>query len=156
MNSNNSEGCRGPSVKEYLLQLRTLDTKIVQKAQEAAQLRSAVQGRGMQISDVRVQTSPKNSQEDTITGYLDLEKRIDSMIDKYVAEKDHIIDQIHELTDPRFIQILYDHYVPDAKHHVKSLEQISVDMNYNYTYMCELHGQALLAFAEKIRINPNR
>lgn len=142
------------TAKEYLLQLQTLDAKILHKVEEAAQLRSTVLGRGMQISDVRVQTSPKNSQEDTITKYLDLEEKIDSMIDRYVKEKDMIIDQIHELTDPRYVRILYDHYVPDEKHRVKSLERISVDMNYNYTYTCELHGQALLAFAEIIRTNP--
>lgn len=142
------------TTKDYLMQLQTLDAKIQQKVEEAASLRSAVLGRGMRIDDVRVQTSPKNSQEDTIAGYLDLEAKIDSMIDKYVAEKDRIIDQIHELTDPRYIRILYDHYVPDEHHRVKSLERISVDMNYNYTYTCELHGQALLALAEIIRINP--
>lgn len=142
------------TTKDYLMQLQTLDAKIQQKVEEAASLRSAVLGRGMRIDDVRVQTSPKNSQEDTITGYLDLEAKIDDMIDHYVAEKNRIIDQIHELADPRYIRILYDHYVPDEHHHVKSLERISVDMNYNYTYTCDLHGQALLALAEIIRINP--
>ncbi|MDY2944129.1 MAG: hypothetical protein SOU32_00540 [Lachnospiraceae bacterium] len=141
------------TAKDYLMQLQTLDTKITQKVQEVAQLRGAVLGRGMQISDMKVQTSPQNSQEDMIAKYLDMESKINSMIDKYVAEKDKIINQIHELADPKFIQILYDHYVPDENHRVKSLEQISVDMKYNYTYTCELHGQALLAFSKIIRTN---
>lgn len=137
------------TAKEYLMQLQLLDLKITQKVQEAAQLRSMVTGRGIAISE-KVQTSPKNSQEDIITKYLDLEEKIDSMIDKYAAEKDLIIDQIHELTDPRFIRILYDRYVPDERHRVKSLEQISVDMNYNYDHVRHLHGFALQEFQRTV------
>lgn len=142
------------TAKEYLMQLSALDRRITQKVQEASQLRSSVLGRGMQTDDVRVQTSPKNSQENTIVNYIDLEEKIDRMIDQYILEKDKIIDEIHQLTDPRYIEILYDHYVPDEHHRVMSLEQISVNMNYNYTYTCELHGQALLAFSDIIRTNP--
>ncbi len=142
------------TVKEYLLQLQVLDTKINQKLEESAQLRSLVQGRGIAYDSEHVQTSAQNSQENAIIKYLDIEKRIDQMIDDYVKEKDTIINQIHELKDARFMKILFDHYVPDKNGHVKSLEQISVDMNYNYTWTCELHGQALLAFAEVNRTNP--
>lgn len=137
------------TAKEYLMQLQLLDLKITQKVQEAAQLRSMVTGRGLAISE-KVQTSPKNSQEDIITKYLDLEEKIDSMIDKYAAEKDLIIDQIHELTDPRFIWILYDRYVPDEQHRVKSLERIAVDMNYNYDHVRHLHGFALQEFQRTV------
>lgn len=139
------------TTKEYLLQLQTLDVKIQHKCEEAAQLRSIVLGHGMEINDMRVQTSPRNSQEDAITKYVSLEEKIGGMIDRYIDQKDVVINQIHELKDPRHMRILYDHYVPDERHKVKSLEQISVDMSYNYTYTCELHGQALMAFSEIIR-----
>lgn len=142
------------TAKEYLMQLQTLDAKITQKSEEAAQLRSVVEGRGMQINADRVQTSPQNMQEEVIVKYLDMEHKIDNLIDRYLREKDKIIDQIHQLTDSRFVRILYDRYVPDERHRVKSLEQIAVNMNYNYTYICELHGQALQAFSEMIRNNP--
>lgn len=145
---------RNLSAKQYLLQLQILDTKINQKIEESAQLRSIVQGRGMSCDSERVQTSPANIQENMIVKYLDIEREIDKMIDAYVDQKDKIINQIHELSDVRYIRILFDRYVPDERGHTKSFEQISVDMNYNYTYVCDLHGRALIAFAEVIRNNP--
>ena len=145
---------RNMSAKQYLLQLQILDMKINQKIEESAQLRSIVQGRGMSCDSERVQTSPANIQENMIVKYLDIEREIDKMIDDYVDQKDKIINQIHELSDVRYIRILFDRYVPDEKGHTKSFEQISVDMNYSYTYVCDLHGQALIAFAETIRNNP--
>lgn len=140
------------TAKEYLMQLQTLDVKISQKVEEAAQLHSIVEGRAMEYSGDRVQTTPQNTQENVIVRYIGMEQKINDMIDHYVFKKDKIIDQIHAMTDSRYIQILYDHYVPDERHKVKSLEQIAVDMNYNYTWICELHGQALKSFAEVNRI----
>lgn len=146
---------KAASAKEYLMQLQLLDMKINQKIEESSQLRSIVQGRGMRIDTERVQTSPANVQENTIIKYLDIEKEIDKMIDDYVLKKDQIINEIHKLSDVRYIKILFDHYVPDENGKTKSFEQISVDMNYNYTYVCDLHGQALIALSELIRKNPN-
>lgn len=153
LNSNPNKQ-KSVTAKEYLCQLQILDTKINQKIEESAQLRSIVKGRGMSCDSERVQTSPANVQENTIIKYLDIEREIDRMIDDYVDRKDKIINQIHELSDVRYIRILFDRYVPDENGHTKSFEQISVDMNYNYTYVCDLHGQALIAFAEVIRNNP--
>lgn len=135
------------NTKQYLLQLQILNTKINQKIEESAQLRSIAKGRGISYDSERVQTSPTNAQENIIVKYLDIEREIDKMIDDYVDQKDKIINQIHKLSDARYIEILFDRYVPDKNGHTKSLEQISVDMHYNYKYVCYLHGQALIAFS---------
>lgn len=145
------------TAKEYLLQVQILDTKIRHKEEEREQLRRAVEGRGIAYDKERVQTSPSNVQESAIIKYLDLEVEIERLVDDYISRKDAIINQIHSISGKdadKYIRILYDHYVPDEKHKVKSLEQIAVDMNYNYTYTCELHGRALQAFAQNTRINP--
>ena len=154
--NSNSNKQKSVTAKEYLLQLQILDTKINQKIEESAQLRDIVQGRGMSCDSERVQTSPTDVQANTIIKYLDIEREIDRMIDDYVDQKDKIINQIHGLSDVRYIKILFDRYVPDENGHTKSFEQISVDMNYSYTYVCDLHGQALIAFAEVIRKNPKQ
>lgn len=140
------------TAKEYLAQIQMLDLKIAQKEQEAAQLRSTVTGRGRDISE-RVQTSPKSAQESVITRYLDMEDKINSMVDKYIVEKDLIINQIHKLTDTRYIKILYDHYVPDANHKVKSLEAVAAEMGFHYNYVRHLHGKALLEFARVTKLS---
>lgn len=142
------------TAKEYLMQLQQLDIKICQKMAERNRLKASVLGHAINYDADHVQTSPQNAQENTIIKYMGLEERINDMIDLYINKTDKIIDEIHKLDDVRYIKILYDHYVPDERHRVKSLEQIAVDMNYNYTWVCELHGQALNVFAEKNRINP--
>jgi hypothetical protein len=138
------------TAKEYLMQLQTIDVKIQEKIEESASLRALVLGRGVSYDGDHVQTSPQNKQEEVIIKYVYLEQKIDCMIDRYLYTKDRIIDEIHELSDARFVKILHDHYVPDAAHHVRSLEQIAVAMGYSYDSVRHLHGYALLAFEEKI------
>lgn len=144
------------TAKEYLMQLQTLDLKISQKIDEASQIHSALQGRGVSYDGVHVQTSPQNSQEDTILRCIDMEADINDMISQYLGQKDLIINQIHELGDPLYIQILYMHYVPDERHRVKRLEDIAVCMkkpngdSYSYDHINRLHGEALQEFDRKI------
>lgn len=142
--------------KEYLMQLQTLDVQITQKIDELSQLHSMVQGKAVSYDGVHVQTSPQNLQEKVICRCIDMEADINEMIDHYICQKDKIINEIHELGDPRYIQILYMHYVPDERHQVKRLEDIAVIMkkpngdSYDYMYINRLHGGALREFDRKI------
>ena len=72
---------------------------------------------------------------------IELEKEINAEIDKFVNKKHEIINQIQGLKDTRHIEILYKRYVQ-----FKSLETISVELNYTYQYTRELHGYALQDF----------
>lgn len=141
------------TAKEYLMQLKWAYLRIEQKIRESADLKNTLTGRGVQYDSEHVQTSPQNVQENTIARYMDMEREIDELIDDYVDQKDHIINQIHELTDIRYMKILFDHYIPDDKGKVKSLEEISVEMHYAYKYTCDLHGAALVAFSGILRKN---
>lgn len=134
------------TAKDYLRQLKALDVKINQKIKEVDDLKLLTGGRGIAYDRDHVQTTPENRQEELIIKWLDMEREIDRMIDDYIAQKDKIINQIHTLSDSRYIKILYDHYVPDARGQVKTLEKIAVEMPSNYTYVCELHGRALQEF----------
>lgn len=138
------------TAKEYLMQLHILDTKISQKMEEYEQLRNMVKGKGISYDGDRVQTSPDNIQEKCIVEYTTIEKNINSLIVQYIKRKDKIINEIHQLQDPRFIRILYDHYVPDKNHHTKCLEEIAVDMRYSYDRVRHMHGHALLAFQKVV------
>lgn len=137
------------TAKDYLRQLKALDVKINQKIREVDDLKLLTGGRGIAYDRDHVQTTPENRQEELIIKWLDMEREIDRMIGDYIAQKDKIINQIHTLSDSRYIKILYDHYVPDARGQVKTLEKIAVEMPSNYTYVCELHGRALQEF-EKV------
>lgn len=141
--------------RDYLKQLQLLDVKISQKLEEAYNLKLLAESTGSIAPDPdKVQTSVSGDKmAGMVAKYVDLEHRIDQMVDRYVYMRDRIIDQIHELTDPRFIRLLYLHYVPDVQQHrVKRLEEIACIMTradgspYSYDHIKRLHGWALQAF----------
>lgn len=132
--------------KEYLQQLKLLDVKIDQKLKQAGDLRQMAQVTGaLDCSKDRVQTSPsEDSLSNAVIRYLSLEEEIDRQIDQFVDLKNLIINQIQELKDVNYVQVLFKRYVE-----YKALEVIAVEMGYTYQYVRILHGHALQDF-EKI------
>ncbi len=63
------------------------------------------------------------------------------MIESYTQEQNKIISQIQSLEDSRYIEILYKRYVE-----FKKFELIAVEMNYDYNWVKNLHGMALMNF----------
>lgn len=130
--------------KEYLQQLKRLDTVINQKIKELGDLRSmSTSAGGFDYSKERVQSSPSGDAPfvKLIGRIIDLEEEINAEIDAFVDKKHEIINQIQALKDDKFIDLLYKRYVE-----YKRLEVISVEMNYTYQYTKELHGYALQEF----------
>ncbi len=130
--------------KEYLKQLKLLNVKIDNKQKELDDLRLMAQSTGgIDYSSERVQTSlARDSLEKKVIRYVCLEQEINDEIDKYVDLKHKIINEIHTLTNPIYIEVLYMHYVE-----FKRLQEIAVEMNYSYQYVRELHGHALQEFS---------
>ncbi|MEY8428443.1 hypothetical protein AALA00_12140 [Lachnospiraceae bacterium 46-15] len=130
--------------KEYLQQLRRLDTVINQKIKELEDLRIKVKGVGsLDYSKERVQTSPSGDApfENIFGRIVDLEAEINREIDTFIVEKHEIINQIQVLKNSKYIEVLYKHYVE-----FKRLEVVAVEMNFTYQYVVELHGCALKEF----------
>ena len=139
------------TAKEYLAQLDELNKKIWHKKQE---LIEAKRNRGILFSTDgmefdRVQTSfvgsggkPTESQALRI---VSLEEDIENKIIEYMEFRHKLIDQIHDLNDGLYIDILYRRYVRNEK----NFNQIACDMGYSYKYIINKHGEALVAF-EKI------
>nr|DAO87965.1 MAG TPA: Protein of unknown function (DUF1492) [Caudoviricetes sp.] len=136
--------------KEYLQQLRRLDTVIDQKIKELDDLKvkSTCIG-GFDYSKERVQTSPSGDAPyaKTVHRMIDLNEKINRDIDDFVDRKHKIINEIQSLENTKHIQILFKKYVE-----YKSFEQISVEMNYTYQYIVLLHGYALKEFSQKYSI----
>lgn len=131
------------TVKKYLQQLRVLNIKIRQREEQIRELRSLAMGSGSLSSEgERVQTSIAGDKlSESVIKYIDLQAEVKQMIESYTQEQNKIISQIQSLEDSRYIEILYKRYVE-----FKSFELIACEMNYNYTWICELHGKALKAF----------
>ena len=132
--------------KEYLNQLKLLDVKIDQKLKQVGDLRQMAQATGaLDYSKDRVQTSASgDSMSNAVIRYLSLEEEVDQQIDQFVYLKNQIINQIQELKDVNYVQVLFKRYVE-----YKALEVIAVEMGYTYQYVRILHGHALQDF-EKI------
>lgn len=134
--------------KEYLQQLRKLDTVINQKMKEAEDLRRKITFVGsFDYSRDRVQTSPAGEAAfvKAIEKIVSLEAEINSEIDRYAAEKHKIINQIQGLKNSDYVDLLFKRYVE-----YKRLVCICTEMNFSRAYIKHLHGRALREFENKI------
>lgn len=145
--------------KEYLDQIRLLDKRIDRKIEEKEVLKSIATSTGSHaMSPDKVQSSINlHKTEDAITRYVDLEAEIDRMIDELVMLRDKIINEIHELDDVRYEELLCLKYVgkldenTDRIHYYR-LEEITCIMkksngdHYSFDHIAHLHGEALQAF----------
>ncbi len=134
------------SAKEYLQQLKRLDTIINQKLRELADLGRMLTGfSGMDMSKDRVQKSPAGDAPfvSQVNRMIDLEEEINREIDRFVREKHRIINQIHGLPDTRYVEILYKIYVE-----FKPLEKVADEMGYSEQYIRNLQKGALREFED--------
>lgn len=131
--------------KEYLQQLKRLDTLIDQKIKELNELRSMSTVGAVDYSTERVQSS--HSQDAPfvriVHKMIELEQEINSEIDTFVDKKHRIINQIQKLKNPDYISLLFKRYVE-----FKKFETIAIEMNYTYQYILNMHGYALKTFEE--------
>mgnify|MGYP001051630584 CR=1 FL=1 len=130
--------------KEYLQQLQWLDTVLNQKIKEAQDLKIQTQSTsGIDYSKERVQSSPSGDAPfvKPICRIIDLEAEINAEINRFVDEKHKIINQIQGLKNSDYVSLLFKRYVE-----FKKFEVISVEMNFTYQYVIEMHGYALKEF----------
>lgn len=132
------------TAKQYLDQLRVIDTKINQKMEELADLMTAATSTGaIDYSKDRVQTSPQNAQENRICKYVDLDAEINREIDEFVDIKHRVTKEIQELNVDYYIKILFKVYVQ-----YKTVKDAANEIGLSYQYVRDLHKKALRAFEE--------
>ncbi len=127
--------------KEYLRQLRVFSIKIQQKKDELESLKAAAENVTASIDNERVQTSPKDRMPEDISRIVDLENEIREDTHRLLFMKDKIINEIHKLNNPVYIEILYKRYVE-----YKQFEEIALEINYSYRQVLRIHGFALQEF----------
>ncbi len=130
------------SAKQYLEQLEVIDTKINQKMEELNDLMIQATSTGaIDYSKDRVQTSPKNAQENKICKYVDLNDEINREIDEFVDIKHQVTKQIQALNVNHYIKVLFKVYVQ-----FKTVKVAADEMGMSYQYVRDLHKKALKAF----------
>lgn len=132
------------TAKEYLSQYRLAKIKIKQLNRELLELKSTLEYSGFEW-ETKVQTSPRDALSESVIKALDLEQEIKGKINESVRMKHKIISELHQLTNPLFVEILYRRYIEN-----KNLWVISQEMNYDYGHIRHSHGHALLDFESKI------
>lgn len=134
------------NIQRYLCQIKILDTKIKQKQEQYNQLYESAHSVGAVRYDKEpVQTSrTSDALEKSVIRYLKLEEEIKDEILNFQKTKHKIINEIQELDDDKFINVLYKKYVE-----YKPMNMIAEEMCYSYDYVKELHRNSLKAFEEK-------
>lgn len=135
------------TAKEYLSRLRNLDLMIRHKQVELDELKLLATSTGSiaNQSEPVSHSSSGDSLERKVIKYIDLDTEITNDIDTLINMRHMVIDEIHSLSDARYIELLFKRYVE-----YKKFEQISCEMNYDYQWIRELHTRALDSFYEEI------
>ena len=135
--------------KEYLRQIKKCDNQINNKLAEITQLREMATSITSTLKDDVVQSGgdSKSRVAEAIDKIVDLEREIDSDVDRLIETKRDVMFVIDQLDSPHR-DILYKRYFQ-----YKTWEQISVEMNYSYQWICELHGRALLKVKDLIEVD---
>lgn len=131
--------------KEYLDQIRKIDIKVGQRITELNEMRARLSMiEGIDYSKDRIQSSPSSGNKQ-IEDIVDLEAALMDLIRVEATLKHRIIGEIQGLDNPTYVDLLFRRYVE-----CQSFERIACDMGYVYNYVCNLHGEALKEFEDKV------
>ncbi len=133
--------------KEYLSQIKTLDSKIRRKQQEARELRDAALSLGSTQPDpdrVRSASPDPDPMASQVGRYVDIQKEVQAMIIELMELKHLIIGQIADLNNSDYMDVLWKRYVD-----LKTFSRIADEMGYDISTIFRIHGRALQAFNEK-------
>ena len=134
------------------MQVRKLRIQIEQRQKELDWLTERKLGAvpGIDYSKIPVKGARRvgASFEQAVIEALDLTEEIAGLIRKYTDLQHRIIGEIQQLDRPEYMQVLYKRYVEE-----KRWEEISIEMGYSCDHIRHLHGWALRAFEETIKLN---
>ena len=131
--------------RKYLEQIEELDYKIREKLQELEDAK-AVAGAtgGFDYSKERVKNSPsKDAMADKVVRYVDLESKIQEEGLRYLILKNEIINQIMQISDVRYVNVLVERYI-----NYRSITEIARGLHYSYDWTRHLMSRAISEFAK--------
>ena len=133
------------SAREYLGQLQELDTNINQDLERLDDMKTNACSTGAtDYSAERVQTSPSGDGLcKGVSAYVDFNNKINEEIDNFIDAKNKIIQEIRDLHNADYIQVLFKKYVQ-----FKTLTIAAREMKRSYNYVLNVHKKALAAFEE--------
>lgn len=128
------------TAKEYLNQVRNLESKMKILKEEIDTLREMVVSTGASQQGERVLSSgTQDKMAETICKINEKECEWNDLMREFALARANVIINIQKLNNPEYEQILYKRYCQSKK-----WEEIALEMNYTYQWVCKLHGRALL------------
>ena len=123
----------------YLRQVEKIDSIIANKLIEQRQWKDIAMGITANMGGERVQSSGSQSKmADAIEKCVDMEREIDSLVDKLIATKKEVISTIEQLDSPAEYRLLHLRYIKFV-----DLKDIAEQWNRDYTNITTMHGRAL-------------
>lgn len=123
----------------YLEQIVNDDARIQAKLIEVYQLRCLVTSVTAQLGTEPVQTSgDKDKVGKIVAKIIDLEHKINMMIDAFIDKKQERIEVIEQVEDTLLYTILHKHYVQGKK-----FVTIAEEEHYSEVHICNKHQEAL-------------
>lgn len=126
------------NAKEYLNGIKYKRKQLDRFKKRRADLHLDVSFGGIDYSADRVQTTPDNKLEKAMIRLSERMEYLDERIAALSIEIDDRLNSIEAVTNNTYRDILFKRYSQ-----YKSFEEISVEMGYDYNYVCNLHGDAL-------------
>lgn len=94
------------------------------------------------LSDLPKGTADVGSIQEKIANLIDLTRELEKTIHDMEENQIKIESKINKLEQP-YALILYKMYIQG-----KTLVTVASEMNYNYKYVCRIHGEALQKYSE--------
>jgi DNA-directed RNA polymerase specialized sigma24 family protein len=125
--------------KDFLKQVKRLDTRIRNKLIEQQQWRDIALGITANMEGERVQSSgAKTKMADAVERCVDMEAEIDSLVDELVDTKKEVIQTIEQLRSITEYNVLHMRYIQFL-----SLQEIADYYGKEYGWATTTHGRAL-------------
>lgn len=124
--------------KEYVEQIRKLDTLINNKLTESQQWFDLAMNITPKADGERVQSSGNQQKmASAIEKCIDIERETNALIDTYISKKKEIIKTIEQLPEAEY-DVLHKIYVQ-----YKTLYEVADERDIAYSWATSLHGRAL-------------
>ncbi len=124
--------------KEYLLQIKKYDRIIENAMQEIARYRNMAVYAGLAQDNTKVQTSKGSDRiGNAVSGYIDLERKLDLTIKKAYEAREDIIHTLEQLREKEYA-VLYNIYVLSM-----NLYDVADACDKSYSWATSMHKKAL-------------
>lgn len=129
--------------KQYLKQISRMEKMIQNKLAEIYQLKTMAYGVTASGGEKeRVQSSPDQDKlGNAVSKIVDLESETDRLVDRFLAKRNHIINQIDSMENSDYYDILSLKYVFGH-----SFEEIADKTGWSIRQVFRIHGRALQEF----------